>query len=94
MKFSSLQLSQQQRGRRVHRESPEFKTSTTGLAYRIVPVSPFWYNCYTLWVRFHFNRRLYSVIFEVREDEEGEFYHLVTLWKATREERTLYEENS
>jgi uncharacterized DUF497 family protein len=100
-----------------------------------------WYNCYTQWVRFHFDRRkserlrgnlkrgigfeevlelfsrpyyqdnrsdlpeqhraigwvgerLYSVIFEVREDQEGEFYHLVTLWKATREERTLYEENS
>jgi uncharacterized DUF497 family protein len=104
--------------------------------------SPSWrYNCYTVWVRFHFDRRkserlrrnlkrgigleealelfshsyyqdnrsdlpeqhraigwvgerLYTVIFEVREDEEGEFYHLVTLWKATREERTLYEENS
>jgi uncharacterized DUF497 family protein len=38
--------------------------------------------------------RLYTVIFEVREDGEGEFYHLVTLWKATREERRLYEENS
>jgi hypothetical protein len=38
--------------------------------------------------------RLYTVIFEAREDEEGEFYHLVTLWKATREEQTLYEENS
>jgi uncharacterized DUF497 family protein len=38
--------------------------------------------------------RLYTVIFEVRKDEEGDFYHLVTLWKATREERTLYEENS
>jgi uncharacterized DUF497 family protein len=38
-------------------------------------------------------RRLYSVIFEVREDDEGEFYHLVTLWKATREEHELYEEN-
>jgi uncharacterized DUF497 family protein len=37
---------------------------------------------------------LYTVIFEVREDKEGEFYHLVTLWKATREERTLYEEHS
>jgi uncharacterized DUF497 family protein len=40
------------------------------------------------------SERLYTVIFEVREDEEGEFYHLVTLWKATREERALYEENS
>jgi hypothetical protein len=36
MKFSSLQLSQQQGGPRVHRESPEFKTSTTALAHRIV----------------------------------------------------------
>jgi len=38
--------------------------------------------------------RLYSLIFEVREDEEGEYYHLVTLWKATREEQQLYEEQS
>jgi uncharacterized DUF497 family protein len=37
---------------------------------------------------------LYSVIFEVREDAEGEYYNLITLWKATKEERTLYEENS
>jgi uncharacterized DUF497 family protein len=37
---------------------------------------------------------LYAVIFEVREDEDGEFYHLVTLWKATAEERRLYEQNS
>jgi uncharacterized DUF497 family protein len=38
--------------------------------------------------------KLYSVIFEVREDKEGEFYHLVTLWKSTLEERKLYAENS
>ena len=38
--------------------------------------------------------RLYSVIFEVREDEEGEILHLVTLWKSTKEEVRLYEENS
>jgi len=37
---------------------------------------------------------LYAVIFEVREDEDGEFYHLVTLWKATAQERQLYEQNS
>jgi hypothetical protein len=30
--------------------------------------------------------------FEVRQDEGA--YHLVTLWRATREERTLYEEHS
>ena len=38
--------------------------------------------------------RLYSVIFEVREDREGEILHLVTLWKSTKEEIRLYEENS
>jgi uncharacterized DUF497 family protein len=37
---------------------------------------------------------LYAVIFEVREDDDGEFYHLVTLWKATPQERRLYEQNS
>jgi uncharacterized DUF497 family protein len=37
---------------------------------------------------------LYAVIFEVREDEEGEYYHLVTLWKATKQEHKLYEEHS
>ena len=38
--------------------------------------------------------RLYSVIFEVREDEEGEIFHLVTLWRSTKEEIDLCEENS
>ena len=38
--------------------------------------------------------RLYSVIFEVREDEDGEILHLVTLWRSTKEEVRLYEENS
>ena len=42
------------------------------------------------WVR----GELYSVIFEVGEDAEGEYHHLITLWKATKEERRLYEENS
>jgi uncharacterized DUF497 family protein len=42
------------------------------------------------WVR----ERLYSVIFEVREDEEGEILHLVTLWRSTKEETRLYEDNS
>ena len=37
---------------------------------------------------------LYALIFEVREDEVGEYYHLVTLWKATREEQRLYEEHA
>jgi hypothetical protein len=38
--------------------------------------------------------RLYSLIFEVREDDEGEYYHFVTLWKATKSEQELYEEQS
>jgi hypothetical protein len=38
--------------------------------------------------------RLYRLIFEIRSDEAGEYYRLVTLWKATREEQQLYEENS
>ena len=33
------------------------------------------------------NGTLYSVIYEVRQDAEGELCHLVTLWKATKEER-------
>lgn len=37
--------------------------------------------------------RLYSLILEIREDKDGEYYHLVTLWTSTREEQKLYEEN-
>jgi len=37
------------------------------------------------WVR----EQLYTVIFEVREDDEGEYYHLVTLWRATTGAATL-----
>ena len=42
------------------------------------------------WVR----GELYTVIFEVREDREGQRYRLITLWKATKEERELYEKAS
>ena len=38
--------------------------------------------------------RLYALIFEVREDKDGEYYHLVTLWKATTQDKQLYEEHS
>ena len=38
--------------------------------------------------------RLYSVVFEMREDKKEEYCHLVTLWKATKEEQQLYEEHS
>jgi uncharacterized DUF497 family protein len=37
--------------------------------------------------------KLYSVIYEIREDEDGEYCHLVTLWKSTPREEKLYEKN-
>jgi uncharacterized DUF497 family protein len=36
---------------------------------------------------------LCSVIFEIRPDEDGEYYRLVTAWKATKEEERSYAEN-
>ncbi len=38
------------------------------------------------------NGKLYSLVYEVREDVGGEYYRLVTLWKSTKEERRLYEQ--
>jgi hypothetical protein len=38
--------------------------------------------------------KLYTVIYEVREDKGGEYYQLVTLWKTTQQEENLYEQNS
>lgn len=38
--------------------------------------------------------KLYSLIYEIREDHEGEYYHFVTLWRSTKEEVKLYEQNS
>jgi hypothetical protein len=37
--------------------------------------------------------RVCSVIFEVRRDSEGEYYHLITAWKATKQEEQIYAEN-
>jgi uncharacterized DUF497 family protein len=39
-------------------------------------------------------QQLFSLIFEIREDDQGESYHLITLWKSTREEEELYAENT
>jgi uncharacterized DUF497 family protein len=36
--------------------------------------------------------RLCSVIFEMRRDSDGEYYHLVTAWKATKQEIQAYAE--
>jgi hypothetical protein len=38
--------------------------------------------------------RLCSVIFEIRHDSEGEYYHLVTAWKSTEQEEQSYAENA
>jgi len=37
--------------------------------------------------------RLCAVIFEIRHDSEGEHYHLITAWKATKEEQRSYAES-
>jgi uncharacterized protein len=34
------------------------------------------------------------VVYEERKDKDGEYYHLVKLWKATKMERLKYEENT
>ena len=34
--------------------------------------------------------RMCSVIFEIRRDGHGEYYHLVTAWKATKQEVQAY----
>ncbi len=38
--------------------------------------------------------RLYTLIFEIRNDREGEYSHLVTLWKSTKVEQRLYQEHA
>ena len=35
--------------------------------------------------------KLFTLIFEIREDLEGEYYHFVTYWPSTKTERKLYE---
>ena len=37
--------------------------------------------------------KLYSVIYEERKDKDGEYCHLVTFWKSSKEEKKLYENN-
>ncbi len=37
--------------------------------------------------------RLCSAIFEIRRDADGEYTHLVTAWKSTKEEQQSYAEN-
>ena len=37
--------------------------------------------------------RLHSVIFETGYDSDGEYYHLITAWRATKEEEQIYAKN-
>jgi uncharacterized DUF497 family protein len=37
--------------------------------------------------------KLFTVIFEERRDLGGDYVHLVTLWKSTKEEIRLYEKH-
>lgn len=37
--------------------------------------------------------KLFTVIYEHRNDSQGIYYHLVTLWKATKQEVKNYVEN-
>ncbi len=37
--------------------------------------------------------KLISLVYEPREDDAGEYYHFVTLWRTTPGERKQYEEN-
>ena len=37
--------------------------------------------------------RLCSVVFEIRHDLKGDYFHLVTAWKATKQEEQSYAEN-
>jgi len=37
---------------------------------------------------------LCSVIFEIRQDSEVEYHHLITAWKATPQEEQSYVENT
>jgi uncharacterized DUF497 family protein len=37
--------------------------------------------------------RLCSVIFEIRNGSDGEYYHLITAWKSTSQEERIYAEN-
>lgn len=36
---------------------------------------------------------LCSVVFEIRHDSEGEYYRLITAWRATQQEEKTYVEN-
>ncbi len=49
-----------------------------------------WKGDFLGWVK----ARLCTVIFAFREDRSGEYYHLVTLWRSTQEEKQLYEANA
>ncbi len=40
------------------------------------------------------NGRLCSVIYEIRVDGEGEYFHLITAWRSTTQEEQMYAEHT
>ena len=38
--------------------------------------------------------RLCSVIFEIKQDAAGQYHHLITAWRSTKEEQQSYAENA
>ena len=40
------------------------------------------------------NTNLYSLVYEFREDDEGELLYFVTFWPSTKKEREIYEKES
>jgi uncharacterized DUF497 family protein len=85
-----------------HKSETLRRTRTRGIGFEEVQM--LWESPYYLDQRSDFpvqwraigwvGERLYTVIYEERTDRVGEYIHLVTLWKSTKEERKLYENHS
>lgn len=36
------------------------------------------------------NAKLYTLVYEIREDNDGPYRHLITFWPSTKQERKFY----
>jgi hypothetical protein len=61
----------------VLKKPKRFFSTTSFLSYRSDMPEQY---CATGWVK----GQLYSLVYEIREDEKGEYYHLVTLWNPPK----------
>lgn len=39
------------------------------------------------------DNKMFTLIFESREDDDGEYYHLITYWPSTKTEKELFYDN-